>query len=890
MRRVRFAAIATLVNKIRKWWKFGIAILLTLIALQVGISLSVRGARTRAFLTRQLEKSFGRSVEVRSYSASLFPTPQLDAEGITVGEDPAFGREYFLRAERLSAGLRWIGLLRGRFELGTLQLDSPTVLFTRNAEGRWNLERWLPSAPVVSSTPAASQLTPAHHLQKLEISDGRVSFKLGDDKMPFAFIQLQGSVEQVAPGRWQLNLRAVPWRSGVPLQLAGTVRLRGDVAGTSVRLQPARFQISWGKSSLADLFRLISGQDNGLRGLFSAEASAESSGASVANDGSAPGDWNFSLQARATGIHRWDLTERDDNPRVGLKLNGRWNPGAGTAAARELVIEAPRSNLRGTALLTSLPGSALELRIDSAGIQAADLLAWFRAFQPGVAEGIRGNQSFTGAATLRGWPLELSEVAFSSPRGTWTVPGFASPVEVRALRGGMQKRKLVIEPFAVSIPASRNASAEQAAGASGRLTAARLAGVVNVSLTHSFESAAGDIGLTGQVNDVTDLFRIADAFGRHLQNGWELQGKANGDLHWAWQSGKARVWNGRADVSQATLQVAGLNQPVQLASVRGEWRNATRKFTLAKVSAFGASWTGSVEQTANPPSEFATPEVPAWAFHLQADHLDAADLDRWIGPRARPGWLQRLLPAGLGGASSAPVPSAILARIRAEGELRVDELTIEKVRLKQFRTDATLAALKLSLRNAQAQWAGGEIRGSAEAAFSAKPRYDVSTTFERVSLVQLPWLTSLSDRLTGTAAGSFQLRADGIGREPLLESLSGKGEIRLNRVELRGWDLAGTMADGEWKQGISRWASGAGTFHLSDGGFDLNSLRLISPSEEFSMKGSVSFSQDTDLTAESRLIGNSSRINSAQRFLQISGPLAEPRVSLQKAGVQQPGD
>src|SRR5262249_25656943 len=98
-------------------------LLLAFFAIQAGASLVVRTSRVRAFLTRQLERSFGRSVEVREFSASLFPTPQLDANGISVGEDPAFGQEYFLRADRLSAGLRWIGLMRGRFEFGTLQLD-----------------------------------------------------------------------------------------------------------------------------------------------------------------------------------------------------------------------------------------------------------------------------------------------------------------------------------------------------------------------------------------------------------------------------------------------------------------------------------------------------------------------------------------------------------------------------------------------------------------------------------------------------------------------------------------------------------------------------------------------------------------------------------------------
>jgi len=45
------------------------------------------------------------------------------------------------------------------------------------------------------------------------------------------------------------------------------------------------------------------------------------------------------------------------------------------------------------------------LRLDSLGIQASDLLAWYRAFHPDVAEGVTTEQYFTGGMILRGWPL-----------------------------------------------------------------------------------------------------------------------------------------------------------------------------------------------------------------------------------------------------------------------------------------------------------------------------------------------------------------------------------------------------------------------------------------------------------------------------------------------------
>jgi len=884
------------VNRIRKWWKLGIALLLASVAMQVSVSLLVRTARVHAFLTRQLESSFGRAVDVRVYSASLFPNPQLDAYGITVGEDPAFGHEYFLRADRLSAGLRWLGLLRGRFELGTLRLERPSLILARAFDGRWNLERWLPAALVSPQTGvvvprASARATPAYNLQKLEISDGRANFKIGDDKTSFAFMQVEGSVEQTAPGRWQLDLTAQPWRSGVPLQLAGTVRVRGDIAGTSTRLQPAHLQMSWKKSSLADVFRLIGGRDFGVRGTFAAEATAESGGVAAAGGANAmPGDWFFSVNARASEIHRWDLTERSDNPRVGVHAAGRWNPGIGTLNADDLVVESSRSNARGIVSLKSVAESSVALRVDSAGIQAADMLDWYRAFRPGVSEDIRAEQYFTGAATFRGWPLSLHDAAFSSSGGRWTIPGFPTPLVSRAMRGGIQMRKVVVEPFALSVPAGINVSTPGRIRPVSAAASSASAADANLSFLYDLDAKAGDLRIEGQATQVQDIFALANAFGRKIQNGWELKGKAAADLHWNWNSDKSPAWSGRADLSQATLQVAGLNQPIEIEDLRAEWRNTERRFTLGKIGAFGADWTGSLAQPRIPPSDFGETEIPPWTFQLQADHLDAKELDRWIGPRARPSWVQRLLPPAFGGAPAPEPPSVVLQRIRASGSLRVDELTIERIRLQQFRAQAKLDALKLGLQEVQAQWCGGEVKGAVEAAFSAKPRYQMSASFERVAIAQTPWLVQLSSRLAGLASGNFQLHAAGIGHDALLGSLEGKGEIRLSNVELRGWDLAGTLALGEWKTGTSRWAAGDGTFHLSDGGFDLNGLRLTSTSGDFLLKGSVSFSENTDLTAESRVAGRNARPQNTIRFMQISGPLAEPKVSLQKATAQQPGD
>ena len=255
----------------RNWLKIALTAAAALLLAQIGAGVLSRSQFGRRYLLIRLERAFGRPVEVRSFDAQVFPSLRLDAVGISVAEDPAFGNEYFLRAEKLTAGLRWLGLLRGHFEFGMLSLSRPSLILVRSAQGRWNLEDWLPSVKINEA--GSSRIygpppppTAAHHLQKIEFNDGRVNFKDTQDKQPFAFINVSGTVEQIAVGRWTLQLAAQPWRSGVALQSAGTLRVRGDVAGTSSRLQPASFTVHWTDASLADLLRLLRGQDYGVRG------------------------------------------------------------------------------------------------------------------------------------------------------------------------------------------------------------------------------------------------------------------------------------------------------------------------------------------------------------------------------------------------------------------------------------------------------------------------------------------------------------------------------------------------------------------------------------------------------------------------------------------------
>lgn len=866
-------------SKLRKWWKTGAAVAAAVIALQLTVSFLARTHRLHAYLIAHLERAFGRPVQVEGFDARIFPHPQLFADGVTVGEDPSFGYEYFLRAEHLSAGLRWTGLLRGHFEFGTLSFSKPSLILVRNDQGQWNLERWLPPAKTASpKNPAIygppSPAPPVNRLQRIEFEEGRINFKTQEEKLPFAFTGVSGSFEQVFPGRWQLQLEAQPWRSGVLLQSTGTIRVRGDLAGTSARLQPAQITLHWSEGSLADVFRLLHGQDYGVRGFFTLDATAKSDG--TAQEG--PGDWAYSVEARARQIHRWDLVERSDNPALNVNINGHWNAEAGTLLADQFAVEGLRSNLRGKFHYVSENPAATELRLDSMGVQASDLLAWYQAFHPDIAEGITADPYFTGGMILRGWPLSIESAAVSSSGGTMKVPGFAEPVRIGSVNGGLERSNLVIGPMRVAW----GGDARDVIAPKRRRVALAMENAADLTLTQNLRTHLGNLSVDGSISKVEDFLKLAASLGRQVNHGWELTGQATAVTQWVWKEPFKGRWNGTVVINRGALTVAGLNQPLGLAEARLGWNDGQHSARLLRVEGFGGNWQGAIEENRATNEETAR----SWKFDLSVDHLNAAELDRWVGPRARPGWLQRLLHSFSGDAAPATPASELVRRINAEGHIRIDRLTVEKLKLDNVVAQGSLLDLKLNVRESDAEWAGGRVRAKINASFLPRPVYEVSADLDRVSLAKLPGTGRLADRLNGSASGSLQLKTTGVGREELLKNLDGSGVVNLRKVELRGWDLPASVADGATRAGVSRWPAGECAFLIRNRSVVLQWLQLNDPREQTSVEGTLSFGSDAELSVSTQARGvakvQPKKTAAKGHVLKISGPLDGLRVTVEK--------
>ncbi|MGH9727289.1 MAG: AsmA family protein, partial [Candidatus Acidiferrales bacterium] len=485
-------------------------IIVACLALDYGLSLFLEFGWLHHALTRRVEAAFGRPVEVSHYSFSLLEGPRLEADRITVAEDPRFGNEYFLRADALAIGLRWGALLRGRLEFGPLSLTSPSLNLVRLPDGEWNLESWLPRPRgnlVTVPTPGRASV----RLQRIDLSGGRVDFKESDAKLPFALANVQGSVEQISPGTWRIDLQAQPFRAAVVVQQAGVLSLTGLVGGTSSRLRPASFELNWADASLSDVLRLLRGSDYGVRGLFSLQLTAKTLGE----------DWNFSSRAQFRHLHRWDLPLRPDDPAANLNLQAHWLPAESRFELTQAVLEAPRSNIHATgamnwiaapdAMHVAIKNAQLDIASDAVGMP--DALAWYRAFHRDVAEQLALTGTATMHVTLSGWPPRVQKGIVASDG--IELDGGSARVPIR-----LERASLLFTDDSVSFPPAVFSIGVRSGEFRVRGSATRV---------RRWRSAWK---LDGQATEVRALFGAAGALGFSLPPGWLIDGPAQFHLQW----------------------------------------------------------------------------------------------------------------------------------------------------------------------------------------------------------------------------------------------------------------------------------------------------------------------------------------------------------------------
>jgi len=165
--------------------------ILIVIAIALPFLVDVNSFRPK--LESELTAALGRQVKVGNLSLSIF-SGTVSADNISIADDPAFGRDPFVTAKSLKAGVEVMPLVFSKtLHITGITLDEPQIALLKAANGKWNFSSIggnaaQPAPQAGKAAPATQGAQPgqpsggALSVDKLNISDGRLL--VGDANSP----------------------------------------------------------------------------------------------------------------------------------------------------------------------------------------------------------------------------------------------------------------------------------------------------------------------------------------------------------------------------------------------------------------------------------------------------------------------------------------------------------------------------------------------------------------------------------------------------------------------------------------------------------------------------------------------------------------------------------
>ena len=807
----------------------GVLLLLALFLVRPGAN------RLRNRIVASISLAVGRPVEVSSVSLRLLPQPGFDLEDFIVHDDPRFSLEPVVRASEVTAVLRVSSLLRGKLEVARLSLTEPSLNLVRDGQGHWNLETLVERAAQIPAAPtakASGETRPS--FPYMEADGGRINFKFGQEKKPYVLTDADFALWQDSENTWGMRLRAQPMRTDFNLSDTGVLRVNGTwQRSASLRDTPLQFNLLWERAQLGQVTKLAYGSDQGWRGAIQVSA----------NMIGTPGNLKITGAATVQDFRRYDVLGGIPM-RLAAQCSGRYT--SVDHRLFDLACSAPVGNgklaLEGT--LTGLVRPrAYGLVLTAHSLPVQSLVALGRR----AGRGVPPDVTASGVVNAR---LKLTRSEDSEGGGP-------------SLEGGGEATDFRLKPSAgraelafASIPFSTR----RTPGSDPALSSVGIDfGPLNLNLGRSAPvSVRGHLARFGYLlqvrgeGQVRRILQAAQTIGL-LAPPINAEGTARMDLQVAggWSATAPAHTSGKAQIRAVRAEVAGLNEPLEIASADLLLGTEEVKVTALNASLAGNAWHGSLVLPRHCGS---AEEKCAVRFNLGADSIDTASLGRLVAPSPAQPWY-RFLPS----AAKPRVP--FLAGLRARGKLVVSRLSIHGLSASRVTADVQLDSGNLRLSDLHADVLGGLHRGEWTADFTVQPpAYTGSGAFEHVALETLADAMH-DDWITGTASATFDVKAFGSSLPQLLTSASGHLQVQAR--------------DGSFPRVILVPSGGpliverfAGDFLLGESKLELSEGKLEAPGGIYQVSGTASLAKTWNLQLT----------RDTTHTFNITGTLATPHV------------
>jgi hypothetical protein len=825
----------------RTMWAILLIVLLTVL---VPPFVNVNRYRNRA--TEAIGRALGRDVTVSRIALTLLPRPGIVLSNFVVAENPAYGAEPMLHADTVTAFLRLTSLWRGRLEIGTLDLDSPSLNLVRRSDGHWNVEELVERTSQVSPAPTAKTRPEARpRFPYVEASSGRINFKLGPVKKAFAFTDADFALWLESENQWGIRLEARPTRTDVGVHDTGVLKLDGRFQrASSLRDTPLDLKFTFSDGPLGQLTKLIYGRDRGWRGSVRSNASFTGTPAAL----------GVTLDAQVDNFRRYDIALGEA---LRLRVHCAGTYSSSEDVLRDLQCESPVGagvlDVRGNA--QGWTADAYDFSVSAEHIPAARIVAFARHAKKDLPLDLTATGEFEGVFSV-----------LKQPGGcpAWAGGGRTN---LLTLHSGVLKQDLPIGTVEIAIPravASLASRTKHPSSRKGTPPPAKpelrlmvkpfplpLGALSPATASALFDEDHYNVNLTGEA-ELTRLLNIAKALGIGTPGvGLAGIGQVALDVAGTWVGFAPPGTSGSVQLQSVTAELQGVAEPLLIGSAAATLANqevTVNSFTAA--FARGPELSGS----ASFPVHCTAPESCVLHFDVRSDDGSLARLNQLVNPSYfnRP-WYH-LLDIGQRHEDA-------LVKLRASGHFSSPRFEFGTAVASNVSATVDLDAGKLRVRDLRADLLGGRHNGVWTADFTVSPpTYSGTGSMTRVSMVQLA--TLMHD---GWAAGAvdaqYSLATHGSDDDTLRNSATGSADFTWNDGSLRHVVLDGRGAPLAFSNFVGKVALENGTLTLLD-------CKLQSGGANYAVKGTASY--DRSLAIRLERAGGHSYV--------ISGPLDKPRV------------
>lgn len=822
--------------------RYAMWIVLALVILAAFVPPYINVNRYKRRVVDQITRALGRNVSVSAIEMRLLPRPGVILSGFVVSDDPSYSPEPMLRAETVAAYVRLSSLWRGRLEIGTLELDSPSLNLVRRDDGHWNVEELLQRTSYGSSAPTGAARQPSRdRFPYVEATLGRINIKLGQVKKAFAFTEADFALWLESENEWGVRLKARPTRTDLALSDTGQLSLDGRLRrAAQLRETPVSIKVSFAKGQLGQLTKLIYGRDRGWRGGASATGSVTGTPQALA----------VVLDAQVEDFRRYDIALGEA---LRLRVHCTGNYTVSGEQITDAICEAPikPGTLRVSGSADHWGASSYQISFDAQQIPMSRIIAFARhvkkdlpadldasgeaeaSFEVRKTEG--GVQTWSGGgrtthlalrSKVLSSDLDIGQVEFS-------VPGSSAPTNAKVKHKNSPPPAplgfaLVVKPFPLA-----------------------MGGASPAVVSGFFDDENYRTTVSGPT-ELTRLLEVASAFGIGTP-AIGLKGESEVELELAgpWVGFAPPTVSGQMHIKSAVAELQGVNEPMQIASASAGILGGT-----LKIDSFSGSFASgpTLEGSASFPIECAAAsESCALQFNVRANELPLWRVSQLLNPGVRSQPWYNLLALG-------KRRNDALLKLRASGTLTVARVPLGPVLATNVGTHVEMNTGKVQLEVLRSDVLGGKHAGRWDADFTqSPPRYVGGGSFQKVSMEQLS--TAMKDNwATGLVSGKYGVSLQGTNASSLRDSLSGSVDFAWTAGTLRHVTLPPHPAP-------LTFATFAGLLDGNRGKLTLKDAHLNSAGVTYAVSGSAALDRSLDMKLERQ--GGTSYT--------ISGSLEKPR-------------